>query len=72
MAWHDETPWRSKRKREPVTVTEKLAQVERHVRYGDMGIHEALIAAYTIGIEAGRANPAVQRIGDTHDTEVKS
>lgn len=72
MAWHDETPWRSKRKREASTVTERLAQVERHFRHGDMGIHEALIAAYQIGIEAGRANPAVTRVGESHDTEVQT
>jgi len=62
----------AKRRSEAVTVTEKLAQVERHMRHGDLSVHDALLAAYHIGIEAGRANPAVQRIGEGHDTEVQT
>ena len=72
MSWHDESPWRAKRKAEITTAAERLADVERKCRAGDMGLHEALIAAHAIGIEAGRANPAVTRIGETHSPEVQT
>lgn len=74
MAWHDMSPWRRKQQKrsEGATYTQRIADVERSCRHGDIGLHEALIAAYTIGIEAGRANAVVQRIGEPHDTEVKS
>lgn len=72
MAWHDQTPWRAKRKAEIVTASERLAEVERKCRLGDLGLHEALLAAYAIGIEAGRANPAIQRIGDQQTPEVQT
>ncbi len=72
MAWHDQSPWRAKRKAELVTVTDRIADVERRCRAGDAGLHEALIEAYTIGVEAGRANPAVERIGEAHTPEIKS
>jgi hypothetical protein len=72
MSWHDQTPWRAKRKAEITTTAERLADVERKCRAGDLGLHEALIAAHAIGIESGRANPAVTRIGETHSPEVQT
>lgn len=72
MSWHDQTPGSRKRKKQAVTVTERLSEVERQCRNGDTGLHEALIAAYQIGIEAGRANPAVQRIGEGHSPELQT
>ncbi|MBU6222669.1 MAG: hypothetical protein KGR24_07950 [Planctomycetes bacterium] len=72
MAWHDAAPWRGRNKAELVTVTEKLADVERRVRGGDLGIHQALLQAYQIGEESGRANPVGQRIGEAHQPEIQS
>jgi hypothetical protein len=72
MPWHDASPWRAKRKAELVTVTEKLADVEKRLRGGDLGIHQALLQAYQIGEESGRANPAGERIGEAHQPEIKS
>jgi hypothetical protein len=72
MAWHDESPWRSKRKAEIVTATEKLADVERKFRQGDLSPTQAVLAAYHIGIEEGRANPAITRIGTPHTPEVQT
>lgn len=72
MAWHDGTPWQAKRKAEITTAAERIAEVERKCRAGDIGLHEALLAAHAIGIEGGRANPAITRIGDTHTPEVQT
>lgn len=70
MSWHDQSPWRAKRSEAVQTVTERLAAVEKSLRAGDIDPHRAVLAAYQIGIEAGRANPAVQKIGEGHTPEV--
>lgn len=72
MAWHDGTPWRNRYKSREVTAAERLAEVEKKCTAGDLGLHEALVAAHAIGIEHGRANPAITRIGETHTPEVQT
>jgi hypothetical protein len=72
MSWHDESPWRAKRKADIVTATQRLADLERRFRMGDLSPTQAVLEAYHIGIEEGRANPAIQRIGQTHTPEVQS
>lgn len=74
MAWHDVNPWRRKHQKRarPATVTERLALVERQCSAGDLSLHAAILEAYQIGIEAGRANPAIQRVGEAHSTEVET
>jgi hypothetical protein len=72
MPWHDKTPWRSKRKAAVQTPAARLADIEKQCRAGDIGLHEALVAAHAIGIEAGRANPAIERIGETKNPEVQT
>lgn len=68
----DSTPWRERRKAAIVTIGQRLAEVERKCRHGDLSLHEALIQAYTLGIEEGRANPAVVKVGEAHTPEVQS
>lgn len=74
MAWHDVSPWRRKQKQAagPATLTQRLADVERQCSAGELSLHAAVLAAYQIGIEAGRANPVIQRIGQPHATEVET
>jgi len=72
MAWHDGTPWRAKRKAEIETATQRLAELERKFRSGDLSPTQAFLEAYAIGIEEGRANPDIQRVGQAHTPEVQT
>lgn len=73
MAWHDRTPWRRRQeKQKATTLTGRLDEVERQCSEGRISLHAAIHEAYLIGIEAGRANPVIQRIGQPHDTEVET
>lgn len=66
----DETPWRERQRSAIRTATDKIADVERKLRNGDVSMHQALLMAFGIGIEEGRANPAIVRIGENHSPEV--
>lgn len=74
MAWHDMTPWRRKhqKRQQPATFTARLDAVERQCSAGDLSLHAAILEAFQIGIEAGRANPAIQRVGEAHSMEVET
>lgn len=52
---------------------ERLAEIERQARNADIGLRDALLQAFTLGIRAGReAEPAIVRIGQTHTPEVQT
>lgn len=71
MAWHDESPWRAKRKAAVQTATDRLADLERKLESGDISPAMAVTQAFTIGIEQGRANPAI-KISGPHTPEVQT
>jgi hypothetical protein len=72
MAWHDESPWRSKRKAAVQTATDRLADLEKKLSTGDISPAMAVTEAFNIGIEEGRANPVITRIGTPHTPEVQT
>lgn len=72
MAWHDGTPWRAKRKATVQTATDRLAGLEKKLSTGDISPAMAVTEAFNIGIEEGRANPAIPRIGTPHTPEVQT
>jgi hypothetical protein len=49
MPWHDEAPWRAKRRKPAQTPEQRLADIERLCRYGDISIGDAIRAAYETG-----------------------
>lgn len=53
MPWHDVSPWeRRRRKGVALTGPEALAEIERKVRLGDVGLMDALRIAYTVGLNS--------------------
>ncbi len=72
MAWHDESPWRAKRRAAVQTATDRLADLEKKLSTGDISPAMAVTEAFNIGIEEGRANPAIPRIGTPHTPEVQT
>jgi hypothetical protein len=49
MPWHDEAPWRAKRRKPAQTPEQRLAEIERLCRYGDISIGDAIRMAFTTG-----------------------
>lgn len=71
MAWHDESPWRAKRRAEVQTTTQRLDDLAEKVKKGDLSPAMAVTEAFNIGIKEGRANPVIQ-ISGPHTPEVQT
>jgi len=54
------------------TATDRLADLEKKLSTGDISPAMAVTEAFNIGIEEGRANPAIPRIGTPHTPEVQT
>ena len=72
MAWHDESPWRAKRRAAVQTTTERLDDLAKKLSHGDMSPAMAVTEAFNIGIQEGRANPVIQKISGPHTPEVQT
>ena len=71
MAWHDESPWRAKRRAAVQTTTERLDDLAEKVKKGDLSPAMAVTEAFNIGIAEGRANPVI-KISGPHTPEVQT
>ena len=51
MAWHDASPWR--RKRNDASTPNRIAEIVRQCRAGDLSLDDAIVAAYSAGHDDG-------------------
>lgn len=51
MPWHDATPWRKRHQKRAVSVEQRLDEIEGKCRAGDIGLRQAIEAAYRVGAQ---------------------
>lgn len=69
MAWHDESPWASKRREEDRTAKDRLALVRDVLRSFDEGNLPSVKAVARIG---EIVTDSIVRVGEAHQPEVQT
>lgn len=64
MPWHDASPWSRKRRKQTKTPEQRLDDIERRCRAGDIGLSDAIRAAFALGqaTEQARLIPGANAI----------
>lgn len=60
MSWHDETPWRRRHRKPAQTPQQRLDEIEGKCRAGDIGLRQAIEAAYRVGAGQEETQTATQ------------
>lgn len=55
MPWHDANPWRRRHVKAVETIEDRLEEIEKRCRAGDLSLRQAIDAAAAVGKAYGQA-----------------